>query len=103
MIGLGKMGANMTERSLMGGHAATPEPGQSGQPGTETDTPVPDRVLAPVDDVPRLQQHGPRILAARPGPRFALVLSGGPTAQAVLRGPRHHGRHRLEPGGHLYR
>ncbi|MFZ0252161.1 MAG: 6-phosphogluconolactonase [Acidimicrobiales bacterium] len=39
--------------------------------------------LTPVDDVPRAFSDAVRrAYAARPGPRFALVLSGGPTAQA---------------------
>jgi 6-phosphogluconolactonase len=39
--------------------------------------------LTPVDDVPRAFSDAVRqAFAARPGPRFALVLSGGPTAQA---------------------
>jgi 6-phosphogluconolactonase len=39
-------------------------------------------VLTPVDDVPRAFSDAVReAFAARPGPRFALVLSGGPTAQ----------------------
>jgi 6-phosphogluconolactonase len=39
-------------------------------------------VLTPVDDVPRAFNDAVHeAFAARPGPRFALVLSGGPTAQ----------------------
>jgi 6-phosphogluconolactonase len=39
--------------------------------------------LTPVDDVPRAFTEAVRqAFAARPGPRFALVLSGGPTARA---------------------
>jgi 6-phosphogluconolactonase len=39
-------------------------------------------VLTPVDDVPHAFTEAVReVYAARPGPRFALVLSGGPTAQ----------------------
>jgi 6-phosphogluconolactonase len=39
-------------------------------------------VLTPVDDVPRsFSASVQEAYAARPGPRFALVLSGGPTAQ----------------------
>jgi 6-phosphogluconolactonase len=39
-------------------------------------------VLTPVDDVPRAFTDAVRqAFAARPGPRFALVLSGGPTAE----------------------
>ncbi|HEX4126059.1 MAG TPA: 6-phosphogluconolactonase [Acidimicrobiales bacterium] len=39
--------------------------------------------LTPVDDVPRAFSDAVRqAFAARTGPRFALVLSGGPTAQA---------------------
>jgi 6-phosphogluconolactonase len=39
-------------------------------------------VLTPVDDVPRAFCDAvTEAFAARPGPRFALVLSGGPTAQ----------------------
>jgi 6-phosphogluconolactonase len=39
-------------------------------------------VLTPVDDVPRAFTDAVRqAFAARVGPRFALVLSGGPTAQ----------------------
>jgi 6-phosphogluconolactonase len=39
-------------------------------------------VLTPVDDVPRAFSDAVHeAYAARPGPRFALVLSGGPTAQ----------------------
>jgi len=41
-------------------------------------------MLTPVDDVPRAFSDAVReAFAARPGPRFALVLSGGPTAQAA--------------------
>jgi 6-phosphogluconolactonase len=40
-------------------------------------------MLTPVDDVTRAFSDAVRdAFAARPGPRFALVLSGGPTAQA---------------------
>jgi 6-phosphogluconolactonase len=40
-------------------------------------------VITPVDDVPRAFSDAVgEAFAARPGPRFALVLSGGPTAQA---------------------
>jgi 6-phosphogluconolactonase len=40
-------------------------------------------MLTPVEDVPRAFSDAVRAaFAARPGPRFALVLSGGPTAQA---------------------
>jgi 6-phosphogluconolactonase len=40
-------------------------------------------VITPVDDVPRaFSDVVVESFAARPGPRFALVLSGGPTAQA---------------------
>ena len=40
-------------------------------------------MLTPVDDVPRaFSEAVHEAFAARPGPRFALVLSGGPTAQA---------------------
>jgi 6-phosphogluconolactonase len=40
-------------------------------------------VLTPVDDVPRAFADAvTEAFAARPGPRFALVLSGGPTARA---------------------
>jgi 6-phosphogluconolactonase len=40
-------------------------------------------VLTPVEDVPRAFSEAVRAaFATRPGPRFALVLSGGPTAQA---------------------
>ncbi len=40
-------------------------------------------MLTPVDDVPRAFAEAVReAFVARPGPRFALVLSGGPTAQA---------------------
>ena len=40
-------------------------------------------MLTPVDDVPRAFADAViEAFAARPGPRFALVLSGGPTAQA---------------------
>jgi 6-phosphogluconolactonase len=39
-------------------------------------------VLTPVDDVPRAFSDAVHeAYAARPGPRFALVLSGGPTAR----------------------
>jgi 6-phosphogluconolactonase len=39
-------------------------------------------VLTPVDDVPSAFSDAVRqAFAARPGPRFALVLSGGPTAR----------------------
>jgi 6-phosphogluconolactonase len=39
-------------------------------------------VLTPVDDAPRAFSDAVReVYAARPGPRCALVLSGGPTAQ----------------------
>ena len=39
-------------------------------------------MLTPVDDVPRAFSDAVReAYAARPGPRFALVLSGGPTAK----------------------
>jgi 6-phosphogluconolactonase len=39
-------------------------------------------VLTPVDDVPGAFRDAVRqAFAARPGPRFALVLSGGPTAR----------------------
>jgi 6-phosphogluconolactonase len=39
-------------------------------------------VITPVDDVPPAFSDAVRqAFAARPGPRFALVLSGGPTAQ----------------------
>jgi 6-phosphogluconolactonase len=44
---------------------------------------VPHRELSPVDDVPRaFVRTVVEAFAARPGPRFSLVLSGGPTAQA---------------------
>ena len=40
-------------------------------------------MLTPVDDVPRAFSDAVHeAYAARPGPRFALVLSGGPTARA---------------------
>ena len=40
-------------------------------------------MLTPVDDVaPAFSEAVHEAFAARPGPRFALVLSGGPTAQA---------------------
>jgi 6-phosphogluconolactonase len=40
-------------------------------------------MLTPVEDVPRAFSGAVRAaFAARPGPRFALVLSGGPTARA---------------------
>jgi 6-phosphogluconolactonase len=40
-------------------------------------------VITPVDDVPRAFADAVvEAFAARPGPRFALVLSGGPTARA---------------------
>jgi 6-phosphogluconolactonase len=40
-------------------------------------------MLTPVDDISRAFSDAVRdAFAARPGPRFALVLSGGPTAQA---------------------
>lgn len=40
-------------------------------------------MLTPVDDVPRAFSEAVHdAFATRPGPRFALVLSGGPTAQA---------------------
>ena len=40
-------------------------------------------MLTPVEDVPHAFSDAVReAFAARPGPRFALVLSGGPTAQA---------------------
>jgi 6-phosphogluconolactonase len=40
--------------------------------------------LSPVDDVPRaFARTVAEACAARPGPRFSLVLSGGPTAQAA--------------------
>ncbi len=40
-------------------------------------------MITPVDDVPRaFSDVVVESFAARPGPRFALVLSGGPTAQA---------------------
>jgi len=40
-------------------------------------------VLTPVDDVPHaFRDVVVEAFAARPGPRFALVLSGGPTARA---------------------
>jgi 6-phosphogluconolactonase len=40
-------------------------------------------VLTPVDDVPRaFSARVVEAFAQRPGPRFALVLSGGPTARA---------------------
>jgi 6-phosphogluconolactonase len=44
---------------------------------------MPDRAhLSPVDDVPRaFARTVVEAFAARPGPRFSLVLSGGPTAQ----------------------
>jgi len=39
-------------------------------------------MITPVDDVPQAFSHAVReAFATRPGPRFALVLSGGPTAQ----------------------
>jgi 6-phosphogluconolactonase len=44
---------------------------------------VPDRDLSPVDDVPRaFARTVTEAWASRPSPRFALVLSGGPTARA---------------------
>ena len=44
---------------------------------------MPDRILSPVDDVPRaFARMVAEAFAARPGPRFSLVLSGGPTARA---------------------
>jgi 6-phosphogluconolactonase len=44
---------------------------------------VPDRTLSPVDDVPRaFARTVVEACADRPGPRFSLVLSGGPTARA---------------------
>jgi 6-phosphogluconolactonase len=43
---------------------------------------VPPRALSPVDDVPRaFARTVTEAFAARPGPRFSLVLSGGPTAR----------------------
>jgi 6-phosphogluconolactonase len=40
-------------------------------------------MITPVDDVPRAFRDAVvEAFAARPGPRFALVLSGGPTARA---------------------
>ncbi len=40
-------------------------------------------MITPVDDVPRAFSDAVvEAFAARPGPRFALVLSGGPTARA---------------------
>src|ERR1700751_1242602 len=42
----------------------------------------PDAVLTPVDDVARAFADAViDAFASRPGPRFALVLSGGPTAR----------------------
>ena len=39
-------------------------------------------MITPVDDVTRAFSDAVReAFASRPGPRFALVLSGGPTAQ----------------------
>lgn len=44
---------------------------------------MPERALSPVDDVPRaFARTVAEAFAARPGPRFSLVLSGGPTARA---------------------
>jgi 6-phosphogluconolactonase len=44
---------------------------------------VPDPDLSPVDDVPRaFARTVVEAFAARPGPRFSLVLSGGATARA---------------------
>ncbi len=44
---------------------------------------MPDCALSPVDDVPRaFARTVAEAFAARPGPRFSLVLSGGPTARA---------------------
>jgi len=44
---------------------------------------VPDRTLSPVDDVPcAFARTVVEAFADRPGPRFSLVLSGGPTARA---------------------
>ena len=70
-------------RNQFGGHAVTLE---SGQQGLETRDPDPvgdpDAVLTPVDDVPRaFATRSSRRSRRAPGPRFALVLSGGPTAQ----------------------
>jgi 6-phosphogluconolactonase len=43
---------------------------------------VPERHLSPVDDVPHaFARTVIDAFAARPGPRFSLVLSGGPTAR----------------------
>jgi 6-phosphogluconolactonase len=45
---------------------------------------VPHRDLSPVDDVSRaFARTVVEAFAARPGPRFSLVLSGGPTARAA--------------------
>ena len=68
-------------RNQFGGHAVTLESGGRGwRPG-------PRRRSAATPCSPRRRRH-PRLqrrrgdaFAARPGPRFALVLSGGPTAQ----------------------
>ena len=54
-----------------------------GPAGHGDGNPDPLAVITPVDDVPRAFCDAVReAFAARPGPRFALVLSGGPTAQA---------------------
>ena len=43
---------------------------------------MPDRTLSPVDDVPpAFARTVVEAFADRPGPRFSLVLSGGPTAR----------------------
>ncbi len=68
-------------RNQFGGHAVTLESGAAG-PGDRNPDALTVSMITPVDDVPRafadavVQAYG-----ARPGPRFALVLSGGPTAK----------------------
>ena len=43
---------------------------------------MPERTLSPVSDVPRaFARTVVEAFADRPGPRFSLVLSGGPTAR----------------------
>ena len=67
-------------RNQFGGHAVTLE---SGQQGMETETPDPLAACSPRSTTSRAPSATRCARPSRraPGPRFALVLSGGPTAQ----------------------
>ena len=88
-------------RNQFGGHAVTLE---SGQQGLETEHPDARAECSPPSTTsPRLRDAVAEAFAARPGPRFALVLSGGPTARQCYEVLADGRGHRLGPGRRLRR